>query len=223
LSFALKLQETAVVTTSKRNLPQHQRALHAQVVGKGISDFSRHLLKDLCGEAMVPTAIVTSVERSVEDQARIFYAKHVLEGKAARYRNPEVGTIVAHARELQAAGKGDDFVKAYLIDSIEHVHGGPKSISRHLGVQPFLEVFDVAHYSGPTSGSHRVNHMTAHQAEAFLAACRRRMPDTIARLGHSAELGLKVKGEFVDEKCFHMEVRHPIFDRLEQSAQAMVA
>ena len=60
--------------------------------------------------------------------------------------------IVAHARELHAKGQSQDVIKIYLTDSIEHIHGGTGSVSRHLGVSPFSEVFDVAHYSGPTTG-----------------------------------------------------------------------
>jgi hypothetical protein len=44
------------------------------------------------------------------------------------------------------------------------------------------------------------------------------MSHSITRLGHSAELGFKRPNEFHDEKCFHMEVLQPVFDKLEFSA-----
>jgi hypothetical protein len=57
--------------------------------------------------------------------------------------------------------------------------------------------------------------MTDPQARAFLEACRKRMPDPITHLGHSAELGLKLAPiEFNDESCFHFEVRQPLFENL---------
>lgn len=79
-------------------------------------------------------------------------------------------------------------------------------------------MFDIAHYSGPTSGAGRHNYLSENQALAFVEACRKRIGHQIARLGHSAELGLKLPpNEFLDEKCFHLEVRQPIFDKLEHA------
>jgi len=158
------------------------------------------------------------VRRTIADQARIFYNKHIIEGKVASYKNPEVAKIVAYARTLHKQGQSPEKVKAYLINAIEHVHGGPTSISAHIGVHIFTEVFDVAHYGGPTTGPARHNFMTDQQARAFLAACRKRMPSTIARLGHSTELGFLLPTEFRDEKCFHFEVNQPLYDKLERTA-----
>jgi hypothetical protein len=194
-----------------------------RILGYAISDYSRHLVEELARQAHLSTVHVTSVTRTVEDQARIFYKKHVVEKKKAIYKNPEVSKIIAHARELRTQGQSPEVVTAYLIRAIEYVHGGPSSISRHLGTSPFREVFDVAHYSGPTTGSGRFNHMSDIQARAFLEACRQRMDFPIARLGHSKKLGFKRANEFEDEKCFHMEVLHPVFDRLEDPRGAMLA
>ena len=195
----------------------------AHIVGLPISDFSRYIIKQLAGEAHLQIVHITSVRRTVVDQARIFYNKHIVEGKVTKYKNPDVAKIVAHARELHAKGQSQDVIKTYLISSIEHIHGGPGSVSRHLGISPFSEVFDVAHYSGPTTGAARHNYMTDKQARAFLAACREKMPHPITRLGHSSELGLKLPAEFHDEKCFHFEIQQPVFDKLEQTSGAMVA
>ena len=96
--------------------------------------------------------------------------------------------IVAHARELHAKGQSQDVIKTYLISSIEHIHGGPGSVSRHLGISPFSEVFDVAHYSGPTTGAARHNYMTDKQARAFLEACRQK----IAASDHAARSLIRV-------------------------------
>jgi len=194
-----------------------------RVEGCRISDFSHHVVEDIAREALVPLVRITSVKRTIQDQARIFFDKHVVGGKEARYKNPEVAKIVAQARKLCAGGQPERTVKSYLINSIEHAHGGAVSISRHLGTSPFCEIFDVAHYSGPQSGHGRTNYMSETQAHAFLAACRRRMIYPIMRLGHSKELGFKVPGEFPDENCFHLEVSQPIFDRLEQPASVMSA
>ena len=203
--------------------PHYGISIHVQIVGCPISDYSRHLLQEIAGEALLQLVHITSVKRTVQDQARIFYQKHIIEGKLAKYKNPAVGVIIHQARELKKQGRPDGFIKSYLIASIEHVHGDPQSISRHLGLHPFSEVFDVAHYSGSTSGASRHNYMTRPQASAFLDACRKRMPHSITRLGHSAELGFKLSSEFHDEKCFHIEVRQPIFDRLEHPSGTMVA
>jgi hypothetical protein len=154
-------------------------------MGLSISDFSRYLIKQMAMEAHLQSVHVTSVRRTVVDQARIFYNKHIVEGKAAKYKNPDVAKIVAHARELHAKGQSEEVIKFYLVSSIEHIHGGPSSVSRHLGVSPFSEVFDIAHYSGPTTGAARHNYMTDKQARAFLEACREKMPHPITRLGHS--------------------------------------
>lgn len=203
--------------------PPHHVAHHAhhgsvvRIKGLPISAHSSHLLKELATEARLPELHITSVHRSVPDQARIFFDKHVVERKTAKYKNPEVAKIVAHARALQEQGRSRDHVQAYLITAIEHIHGGPTSVSAHLGTHVFTEVFDVAHYSGPTAGPTRRNHMTNEQAKAFLAACRRRIPLKISRLGHSAELGFALAREleFADEKCFHFEVKQLLYDRLE--------
>ena len=124
----------------------------AHIVGLPISDFSRYIIKQLAAEAHLQIVHITSVRRTVVDQARIFYNKHIVEGKVTKYKNPDVAKIVAHARELHAKGQAAEVIKIYLMDSIEHIHGGTGSVSRHLGASPFSEVFDVAHYSGPTTG-----------------------------------------------------------------------
>jgi hypothetical protein len=187
---------------------------HVEVMGQHISDYSRHVLLDIAIEARLPKVYITSVTRSTADQARIFYNKHVVEGKAAHYKNPDVAKFVTQARELKAKGRLPGEIKDYLLHAIEHAHGGPSAVSRHIGSRIFCEVFDVAHYSGSTSGPSRVNIMTNVQARAFLEGCRKRMPGPISRLGHSAELGFKSGYEFTDEKCFHMEISQLVFDRL---------
>jgi hypothetical protein len=201
----------------------HVKSTHVRVMGPPISDSSMHLLRQLASEAHLHTVHITSVHRSVADQARIFYDKHVVEGKAARYKNPAVKEIVAHARKLRKEGHPADNIKAYLIDAIEHIHGGPTSVSAHIGVHIFTEIFDVAHYSGPTAAATRQNSMTDLQARSFLAACRKRMPSTIARLGHSSELGFLLPTEFHDEKCFHFEVKQLLYDKLEETPTTMIA
>jgi len=206
-------------------LPHHHfgHHVHIQILGLPISDLSRHVLREIAGEARLQVVHITSVRRTIEDQARIFYKKHVEERKVANYKNENVGKIVAHARALHAQGQSEVVVKTYLIDAIEHVRGGPVSISRHLGASPFYEVFDVSHYSGPTKGASRHDYMTGNQAHAFLEASRRRMPYPVARLGHSSELGFQMRGEFLDEKCFHFEVLQPVYDKLEQNSGTMIA
>ncbi len=201
----------------------HSKSMHVRVIGRPISDSSSHLLRQIASEAHLLTVHITSVQRSVVDQARIFYNKHVVEGKAARYKNPAVTEIVAHARKLCKQGRSSEEVKAYLIHAIEHVHGGPTSVSAHIGVHIFTEVFDVAHYSGPTLGAARHNFMSDLQARAFLDACRKRMPSKISRLGHSSELGFVLPTEFHDEKCFHFEVKQLLWDKLEETPTTMIA
>jgi hypothetical protein len=213
-----------MVTSPDRHIVHHghAQAAHVQAVGFSISDFSRHILKEIAGKAHLQIVDITSVRRTVEDQARIFYKKHIVEPEVAKYKNPELAKIIAHARKLKAQGQSEAMVKTYLISAIEDVHGGPVSVSRHLGVNAFSEVFDVAHYSGPTTGAARHSYMTDKQAHAFLEACRKRMPHSITRLGHSSELGFKLQSEFHDEKCFHFEIRQPVFDKLEQTSGAMI-
>lgn len=192
----------------------HFRAHSVRIVGLPISMYSHALLQNLAARARLKSVHVTSVERKVEDQARIFFQKHVVEAKKASYKNPEVAKIVTRARNMLEKGRTAQAVTAYLIDSIESVHGGPKSISRHLGRSPFVEVFDVAHYSGPTTGRQRHNYMSGAEARAFLGACRGYMSFPITRLGHSAELEFERSEEFEDEKCFHLEVAQPFLERL---------
>ncbi|AQH03935.1 hypothetical protein A9R05_33705 (plasmid) [Burkholderia sp. KK1] len=194
-----------------------------RILGVPISSYSRALLQTLAQRAHLPSVYVTSAERAVCDQARIFFQKHVVEGKEASYKNHAVPKIIAHARALHANHAGERVAIAYLIRAIEGVHGGPQSISRHLGRSPFVEVFDVAHYSGPTTGPGRRNSMEPAQAKAFLEACRSFMAFPILRLGHSVELGFTHAGEFKDEKCFHFEVAQPAFDRLSIPGGALTA
>src|ERR1051325_8811417 len=209
--------------TSAAHPPIHShRVAHVVVSGLQISAFSSQLLRQLGSEAGLHDVQVTSVHRTVPDQARIFYNKHVIEGKPANYKNQEVASIVTHARALHAEGRSDQHVQSYLIGAIEKVHGGPSSVSTHLGTHVFTEVFDVAHYSGPTTGPARRNLMTSGQAGAFLAACRKRMPSTIARLGHSKELGFVLPTEFCDEKCFPFEVTQLLYDRLEVQSSTRI-
>src|ERR1700752_4822466 len=75
-----------------------------RILGYAISDYSRHLVEELARQAHLSTVHITSVTRTVEDQARIFYKKHVVEKKKAVYKNPEVSKIIAHARELRTQG-----------------------------------------------------------------------------------------------------------------------
>jgi hypothetical protein len=210
------------------NGPHHHAAgLHAgaaRVTGLRISMYSQALLETLATQARLHLIQVTSVERRVEDQARIFFQKHVVEAKDANYKNAEVKKIIHHARALHKKGHAPEAVARYLVRSIESIHGGPKSISRHLGKSPFVEVFDVAHYSGPTLGKGRRNYMSGEQAKAFLKACLRQMDFPITRIGHSAELGLTLPAvfEFVDEKCFHLEVAQPFIERVTTPTGTMI-
>ena len=190
----------------------HHLTQTVQIVGHPVSDTSTHLLKQLAVEAQIRTIHITSVIRSVEDQARTFYEKHVANKTPANYKNPAVSHIVAHARKLLKDGNSPDRVKAYLIDAVEHAPGGPRSVSPHIGVHIFSEVFDVG-----------VKSMTHQQARAFLVACRKRMPSTITRLGHSKELGFELPQEFRDEGCFHFEVKQLLWDKLEQPTGTMIA
>lgn len=192
----------------------HIRARRVNVLGLPISMYSRALIQVLAASAQLRSVHVTSVERRVEDQARIFFQKHVVEQKTASYKNPEVGKIIAHARDMHKNGDTTQAVTTYLISAIESVHGGPKSVSRHLGKSPVVEIFDIAHYSGPTTGENRHNYMSSAEAKAFLDACRHNMDFPIRRLGHSAELGFRRADEFNDEKCFHFEVAQPVFERV---------
>ena len=194
-----------------------------RITGQLVTDFSYHLLKQLAAEAHIPVIHISSTHRKVEDQARTFYTKHIVEGKPANYKNPAVAKIISHAKDLHGRAVSSEKIKAYLIYAIEHVHGGPRSVSTHLGSHVLTEVFDVAHYSGPTLGAGRCNYMTTIQAEAFLAACRKRMPSIISRLGHSAELSFTSPTEFKDEKCFHFEVKQLLYDRLELLRNTMNA
>jgi hypothetical protein len=203
--------------------PSAHRHAGIRIVGHPVSDSATHLLKQLAADAHVHTIYITSVHRSVVDQARIFYQKHIVERKAAYYKNPAVSKIIAHARDLHRQGSAPDRVKAYLFDAIDHVHGGPQSVSSHIGVHIFTEVFDVAHYKGPISGHDRHDYMTKEQARSFLVACRKRMPSIISRLGRSSELGFVLPTEFHDEKCFHFEVKQLLYDKLEQTPTTMIA
>ena len=195
---------------------------HVRILGLPISLYSYALLERLATRAHLKAVHVTSVERKVEDQARIFFHKHVVEGKRASYKNPEVTRIIHQARELHRKGNSERAITAYLVKSIEDAHGGPQSVSRHLGRSPFIEIFDVAHYSGPTTGRGRHNYMTALEAQAFLAACRAQMTFPVTRLGHSAELGFERPEEFGDEKCFHLEIAQPYFERVTSPAGTMI-
>lgn len=69
--------------------PGQHRATHfsVHIHGGPISDYSRHLVLQMAAEAHVHAITISSVRRSVQDQARIFYKKHVVEGKTARYNN----------------------------------------------------------------------------------------------------------------------------------------
>jgi hypothetical protein len=209
--------------SAKPNHPPRLRDHRAHVLGMRVSLYSQALLEELAKRAHLPNVRVTSVERRVEDQARIFFQKHVVEAKKASYKNPEVGKMLEHARGLHKKGSAPEAVTAYLVRSIEHVHGGAQTISRHLGRTPFIEVFDVAHYSGPTTGAGRHNHMTNAQAKAFLAACRTYMSFPITRLGHSAELGFSRAEEFTDEKCFHFEVAQPFLENATSPSGNLIA
>ena len=199
----------------------HFLADSVHVLGLPISMYSHGLVQVLAAHAHLKTVHVTSVERKVDDQARIFYQKHVVEAKKASYKNPEVAKIIHHARELHKKGHKPQAVTAYLTRAIESVHGGPESISRHLGSSPFVEIFDIAHYGGPTNGATRHNFMSGDQAKSFLRACRAHMSFPITRLGHSAELGFVRSEEFTDEKCFHLEVAQPFFERVSTSTGTM--
>lgn len=114
-------------------VPNNKHTAHVNVVGLRISDFSRHLVKEIAAAAHLRTVHITSVRRMVEDQARIFYKKHILEAKAAKYKNPEVATIVARARNLHIKGQSEEVVKEYLmgLQGIEWVvlrdHSGGKA------------------------------------------------------------------------------------------------
>jgi hypothetical protein len=195
-----------------------------KILGYSISCYSREIIERLAASAHLQIIHITSVHRTVHDQARIFFQKHVVEKKTANYKNPAVSKIVAHARELKFKGSSDAAVQAYLVKAIMNVHGGPTTISRHLGQSPLIEVFDVGHYHGLTHGASRHNYVSEVQATAFLEAARQLIPCPIARLGHSSELGFKVPDrEFLDEKCFHFEIIQPIFDRLESASDTRIA
>jgi hypothetical protein len=210
---------------TSHGIGSHQHsATPVKILGHSISFYSREIIEQLAASAHLHVVHITSVHRTVHDQARIFFQKHVVDREAANYKNPAVSKIVAHARELKSKGSSDPTVQAYLVKAIMNVHGGPITISRHLGQSPLIEVFDVGHYHGRTHGPGRHNYMNDVQARAFLHAARDLIPCPIARLGHSSELGFKVPTrEFADEKCFHFEIIQPVFDRLESASDTRIA
>src|SRR4051812_12494587 len=132
--------------------PSMQPLGHVRVTGLEVTAFTRQLLRKLAVEAGFHTLPVFNVPPNGPHHASLFYKKHVVEAKPANYKNPAVRNIIDHARALHKQGQTPEAVKQYLTDAILHVPGGPRSVSMHLGVQIFTEVFDVAHYSGPTNG-----------------------------------------------------------------------
>src|SRR5271165_2332290 len=105
---------------------QHGTSGHVFVVGLSISTYSRHIVQTLAAHARLSRVHITSVHRTVQDQARIFFKKHVVERKAANYKNQDVARIVADARAMHVKGSSDQDVQTYLVRAIEHAHGGPE-------------------------------------------------------------------------------------------------
>ncbi|RYF30248.1 MAG: hypothetical protein EOO38_32550 [Cytophagaceae bacterium] len=70
------------------------------IVGMKISSFSRAVLSSIAEEAGISTLTVTSVQRSVEDQARIFFNKHVVQDTPANYKSPAVKPMIKKAKNL---------------------------------------------------------------------------------------------------------------------------
>ena len=180
--------------------------------GQKISSFSRAVLASLAEDAGIPVMHVTSVQRTVGDQARIMVQKHVVGSSKANYRNPAVSKLIEGAKAVYTATPAHKDAKGateYLADGILHLKGGPSAASRHIVATPFVEVFDIAHWGNKADGTRR-NWLNDAQAKALLAACRKRYGFPIQRLGVSAELKPAGLHEFKDEKCFHFEILQPI-------------
>jgi hypothetical protein len=82
----------------------HAAGWHVHILGLPISTYSRDIFKRLATRAKLNSVHTTSVHRAVQDQARIFFEKHVIEQKVANYKSQEVSDIIAHARSLHAKG-----------------------------------------------------------------------------------------------------------------------
>jgi hypothetical protein len=151
--------------------------MNTDVVGPTISAFSRAMLKDLGSEAAVPLLRVTSVQRTVPEQARALVQKHVIGGKAFNYRNPQVTALLSETKAAyhDPVGKhrgNSRWATEHIAEGIYGLKGGPQSASKHIVTSPFIEVFDVS-----------LKNLSSHQRDAFLTACRARYPFPISRLG----------------------------------------
>jgi len=187
--------------------------MQVQIVGKPISSFSRALIVDLALEANIAVVHVTSVKRTVIDQARQLIEKHVVQNVKANYKNPDVTALIEESRNIYHSNTEHPDLQgatSYLAKGILNLKGGPESASRHLIMSPFVEVFDIAHYS--LHGGKRTNWLSHAQAVKLLSACRKRYGFPISKLGVSAELKPSGRYEFKDEKCFHFEVLQPIMN-----------
>jgi hypothetical protein len=202
------------MTWLRAGILPHSHHASAAISGEAISLFSRALLYEIGLEAHVKAFVISSVKRTVRDQARIFYKKHVLEGTEPIYKNDEVTAIVKHARALHAKHIKPEVILHYLIYKIEHAHGGVKSVSRHIVSSPLLEVFDIAYYSKKTNHYY----MSKLEGQHLLKALRKRVPAPIRAIGHDRafDFALPKEQEFADNDCFHLEVRVPVFDKIEE-------
>jgi hypothetical protein len=177
-------------------------------IGKNkVSLFTIELLRELARVAGLSRINVSSVKRTPAVQAGILFRKHVLGGDAPNYANKNVALWVREAAQEQEDGWNSSDIIREMTQKILATHGGPASVSRHCVNDPTLEVVDVAHW-GRDKNKQRVNFMSDTEAQAFLAACLQKLPLPILKIGHSKELGITdKKHEFVDERCFHLEIR----------------
>ncbi len=200
--------------------------MNTNVAGLSVSAFSKALLKSLGEEAKIASLHVTSVQRTVPEQARILVQKHVINGKDSNYKSHQVTALISETKaayhDPQGKHRGSfKWATDHIAKGILGLKGGPQTASKHIVTTPFVEVFDIG-----------LRHLSRHQREALLAACRARYPFPIKALGipekmhpnpdagrdqlsekekHQARQLLGPQ-EFKDEDCFHLEVLVPVMN-----------
>lgn len=141
--------------------------------------------------------------------------KHVAGSQDFNYKNPEVMALIRATKNAydKVGGvhyKKMDWAIQHISEGVLGLKEGPQSASNHIVISPFLEVFDIGHFS--KRNGKRVDLFTISQAHALLAACRKRYGFPIRKIGVSEELCPHPPFEMKDQGCFHFEVLLPIMN-----------
>jgi hypothetical protein len=116
---------------------------------ESVSPYTLGVLRDVCRIAGIEWILISSTERTPDDQARVMYFNCAKYGASSQYRlyGPFGDRVVDVYQGGRSEGWGEKKIIQAMADCIRQV--GPSKVSRHCADPRVLNVVDIAPYTIP--------------------------------------------------------------------------